>query len=238
MFVFPIEHSTNLKNLDDKNAYFWLMAWKKCFGKYVANDPCAPWGCSKPDGSGCDYSGIANPSGSNPFGLTGDPYSVTYSDQGKLTGNFDTRTYVPTIDPYQVQVPPKSFTGTLASRQYVGMGGASRFARMGGVPESITQDGKTQELVTVPRFSTRNFFQDGEINGVIPQGWDNKYRRKTSWGSGRPLGSQLEIGVLKGADGSSTDKKSDDGMQMAKDGACVVGLALAGFALASLYFKR
>ena len=76
----------------------------------MGDDPCYP-NCSKPDGSGCDYSAMGNTSSANPFGLTGDPYSVTYSDQGKLTGNFDTRTYVPTIDPYQVQVPKKNFAG-------------------------------------------------------------------------------------------------------------------------------
>ena len=79
-----------------------------CYGMLVGDDPCYP-NCSKPDGSGCDYSAMGNTSSANPFGLTGDPYSVTYSDQGKLTGNFDTRTYVPTIDPYQVQVPKKNF---------------------------------------------------------------------------------------------------------------------------------
>ena len=93
----------------------------------MGDDPCYP-NCSKPDGSGCDYSAMGNTSSANPFGLTGDPYSVTYSDQGKLTGNFDTRTYVPTIDPYQVQVPKKNFAGFLESRQYLGFYGEGKHA--------------------------------------------------------------------------------------------------------------
>ncbi len=143
-----------------------------CYGQLVGNDPCYP-NCSKPDGSGCDYSALSDTTSANPFGLTGDPYSVTYSEQGKLTGNFDTRTYVPTIDPYQVQVPKKNFAGFLESRQYLGFYGneAPRcsFANQSGTAESITQDGSTTELTAVPRFSTRDFFKQGEMDGVMTQ---------------------------------------------------------------------
>ena len=87
------------------------MAYQMCYGKYVQNDPCSPF-CSKPDGSGCDYSPMSNPYGSNPYGKTGDPYSVT--------------------------------------------------------AESITQDGTTTTLTAVPRFSTQNFFQRGQMDGLSP----------------------------------------------------------------------
>tara|TARA_A200000159_G_scaffold164029_1_gene192217 strand:- start:1258 stop:1869 length:612 start_codon:yes stop_codon:yes gene_type:complete len=146
------------------------MAYQMCYGKYVANDPCSPF-CSKPDGSGCDYSPLANPSGANPFGKTGDPYSVTYSDQGSITGNFTQRTYVPTIDPYQVQTPPKNFHGFASNREeFMTFADYSSepcaFANQSGSAESITQDGNTTTLTAVPRFSTRNFFQGGEMNGL------------------------------------------------------------------------
>lgn len=146
------------------------MAYQMCYGKYVANDPCAPF-CSKPDGSGCDYSPLANPSGANPFGKTGDPYSVTYSDQGSITGNFTQRTYVPTIDPYQVQTPPKNFHGFASNREeFMTFSDYSSepcaFANQSGSAESITQDGNTTTLTAVPRFSTRNFFKQGEMDGL------------------------------------------------------------------------
>lgn len=82
--------------------------WQKCYGKYVANDPCFPF-CSLPDGSGCDYTPIINSNGDNPFGLT-QQYAVTYGDD-PLTGNYSTRVYTPVIDPYQSQVPPLNFDG-------------------------------------------------------------------------------------------------------------------------------
>ena len=144
------------------------MSYQMCYGKYVSNDPCYPF-CSKPDGSGCDYSPMANPSGSNPFGLTGDPYSVTYSDQGRLTGNFTTRTYVPTIDPYQTQVPPKNFHGFVSNRnEYTTFSSNSsqRSPFLSMSAESITQDGTTTTLTAVPRFSTQNFFQKGQMDGL------------------------------------------------------------------------
>jgi hypothetical protein len=146
------------------------MAYQMCYGKYVQNDPCSPF-CSKPDGSGCDYSPMANPRGSNPYGKTGDPYSVTYSDQGSITGNFNTRTYVPTIDPYQTQVPPKNFNGFVSNRRELTTFSDNNwlpttFVNQSGSPESITQDGKTTTLTAVPRFSTRNFFQKGQMDGL------------------------------------------------------------------------
>ena len=157
-----------------------------CYGQIVQNDPCYPF-CSKPDGSGCDYSPMGNTSSANPFGLTGDPYSVTYSDQGKLTGNFDTRTYVPTIDPYQVQVPKKNFAGFLESRQYLGFYGEGNtqcaFANQTGTAESITQDGKTMDLTAVPRWSTADFFKSGEMNGVIPQRSSSRHSWQCSCGA-------------------------------------------------------
>jgi len=142
-----------------------------CKDGYRLDDPCYPF-CSKQDGSGCDYSTIGQ-GGSNPFGLTGEPYSVTYSDQGKLTGNFDTRVYTPTIDPYQAQLPPKNFSGFAGSnREFMTFADYSSppcaFAQAIGTAESITQDGTTTELTAVPRFSTRDFFKSGEMNGVIP----------------------------------------------------------------------
>ena len=148
------------------------MAYQMCYGKYVQNDPCSPF-CSKPDGSGCDYSPMSNPYGSNPYGKTGDPYSVTYSDQGSITGNFNTRTYVPTIDPYQTQVPPKNFHGFASSRnEYTTFSSyaspPSTFVNQSGSPESITQDGTTTTLTAVPRFSTQNFFQRGQMDGLSP----------------------------------------------------------------------
>jgi len=146
------------------------MAYQMCYGKYVQNDPCYPF-CSKPDGSGCDYSPMSNPRGSNPYGLTGDPYSVTSSDQGRITGNFNTRTYVPTIDPYQTQVPQKNFHGFVSTRdEYITFSDYSSdpcpFANQSGSPESITQDGTTTNLTAVPRFSTRNFFQEGQVDSL------------------------------------------------------------------------
>lgn len=178
------------------------MPYQMCYGKYVANDPCYPL-CSKPDGSGCDTSPVANPQGANPFGLTGDPYSVTYSDQGSITGNFDTRTYVPTIDPYQSQVPPsmKKFHGFGGFREnrdeyttfasYAGE--IDAFANQSGMAESLTQDGKTTSLTAVPRFSTSNFFSDGEMNGVIP-------RRKRRRGR-RRVGQDFEITIVPDSQG-------------------------------------
>jgi hypothetical protein len=163
------------------------MAYQKCYGKYVANDPCYP-SCSTPDGSGCDYAPLSQTEGSNPWGLTGKPYSVTYSDQGKLTGNFDTRVYVPTIDPYQVQVPPtNSFSGFMSARQYLGFYGDTQpqcaFARATGTPESITQDGSTTELTAVPRYSTKDFFAEGEMDKLSPkpsgggrEAWKHSYK--------------------------------------------------------------
>ena len=130
------------------------MAYQMCYGKYVQNDPCSPF-CSKPDGSGCDYSPMSNP----------------YSDQGSITGNFNTRTYVPTIDPYQTQVPPKNFHGFASSRnEYTTFSSyastPSTFVNQSGSPESITQDGTTTTLTAVPRFSTQNFFQRGQMDGL------------------------------------------------------------------------
>lgn len=144
----------------------------ECKDGYRLNDPCYPF-CSKSDGSGCDYSSLGR-GGSNPFGLTGDPYSVTYSDQGKLTGNFETRVYTPTIDPYQAQRPPKNFSGFAGSnREFMSFSNYSSpqcaFEQAIGTPESITQDGSTTELTAVPRFSTRNFFKQGEMDGVMTQ---------------------------------------------------------------------
>jgi hypothetical protein len=146
------------------------MAYQMCYGKYVQNDPCSPF-CSKPDGSGCDYSPMSNPYVSNPYGKTGDPYSVTYSDQGSITGNFNTRTYVPTIDPYQTQVPAKNFHGFASSRnEYTAFSSyasdPSPFVNQSGSAESITQDGTTTTLTAVPRFSTQNFFQKGQMDGL------------------------------------------------------------------------
>lgn len=148
------------------------MAYQMCYGKYVQNDPCSPF-CSKPDGSGCDYSPMSNPYGSNPFGKTGDPYSVTYSDQGSITGNFNTRTYVPTIDPYQTQVPPKNFHGFVTNRRELttfsnNHWSPTTFVNQSGSAESITQDGTTTTLTAVPRFSTQNFFQRGQMDGLSP----------------------------------------------------------------------
>lgn len=161
------------------------MPMQYCYGQLVGNDPCYP-NCSKPDGSGCDYSALSDTTSSNPFGLTGDPYSVTYSEQGKLTGNFDTRVYVPTIDPYQVQVPKKNFAGFLESRQYLGFYGNEApqcsFANQSGTAESITQDGKTMDLTAVPRWSTADFFKSGEMNGVIPKRSSSKHSWKCSCG--------------------------------------------------------
>jgi hypothetical protein len=157
------------------------MAYQMCYGKYVQNDPCSPF-CSKPDGSGCDYSPMSNPYGSNPFGKTGDPYSVTYSDQGSITGNFNTRTYVPTIDPYQTQVPPKNFHGFVSNRRELttfseNTWTPSTFLSQSGSAESITQDGTTTTLTAVPRFSTSNFFQRGQMDGLSTTTTANRGRR-------------------------------------------------------------
>lgn len=145
----------------------------ECKDGYRLNDPCYPF-CSKMDGSGCDYTSLGG-GGSNPFGLTGDPYSVTYSDQGKLTGNFDTRVYTPTIDPYQAQRPPKDFSGFAGTnREFMSFSAYSSpqcaFSQAIGTPESITQDGSTTELTAVPRFSTKDFFAEGEMDKLSPSG--------------------------------------------------------------------
>lgn len=147
------------------------MPTMKCYGKYVENDPCYPF-CSAPDGSGCDYGAG--------FGLTGSPYQVTYSDQGKLTGNFSTKTIVPVIDPYQAQVPEslKGFDGFQRNRDYMSFSsyasGDCPFAKATGTAESVTQGGTTTELTAVPRYSTKNFFKQGEMDGLSPRAASTK----------------------------------------------------------------
>ena len=218
-----------------------------CYGKYASNDPCAPF-CSKPDGSGCDYSPLANPSGANPFGKTGDPYSVTYSDQGALTGNFTQRTYVPTIDPYQVQTPPKNFHGFASNREeFMTFADYSSdpcpFVNQSGTAESITQDGKTTTLTAVPRFSTRDFFQSGQMNGLT-EGTDStcdspKFRRENRIFCEQQdkqkgqvgLGDGIEIAVMTGADGSKSLDKLQEGMSETMKG--LLGLTIV---IGSIYF--
>lgn len=159
----------------------------ECKDGYRLDDPCYPF-CSKSDGSGCDYSSLGA-GGSNPYGLTGDPYAVTYSDQGKVTGNFDTRVYVPTIDPYQAQRPPVNNFGGFAGthREFMSFSDYTTpncaFSQAIGTPESITQDGTTTELTAVPRFSTRDFFKDGEMDKLSPkpsggerEAWKHAYK--------------------------------------------------------------
>ena len=182
------------------------MSYMKCYGQYVANDPCAPF-CSKPDGSGCDYAGG--------MGLTGSPYSVTYSDQGALTGNTDTRTYVPTIDPYQSQVPPSqqkpfsgesdheflSFADNSMPRDAFASANGLGLASGAGTAESVEQDGKTTTLTAVPRYSSADFFSEGEMNGVIPSKKRARGRRR--------LGEGFQIDVLRGVDGSKGRQNYD-----------------------------
>lgn len=206
------------------------MAYMKCYGQYVANDPCAPF-CSKPDGSGCDYAGG--------LGLTGDPYSVTYSDQGAITGNTDTRTYVPTIDPYQAQVPPsakKPFSGEFdneylsfadnsstpcAFAQANGLGLASG----SGTADYIIQDGVKTPITAVPRFNTASFFSDGEMNGVIPRQPRRRGRRR--------VGDDFDIAVLTGADGAKTHMVPNPKKYENVQNFVALGLLAAlGFALA------
>jgi len=135
-----------------------MSRFQKCYGKYVANDPCFPF-CSLPDGSGCDYSPIIDVDGSNPFGLTS-RYTVTYGDD-PVTGNYSRRTFSPVIDPYQTIVPPKSFDGGGMCRSFDG-GGAD-------CPEPFQENmntgfrnanGLAYNFRLVPTFDRSDFFDD------------------------------------------------------------------------------
>ena len=70
----------------------------KCYGQYVANDPCYPV-CTNPQTGECDYSGIF---GGQSGGGPATNYQVTTGDA--VAGNTSTRTVIgDLIDPYQVQ---------------------------------------------------------------------------------------------------------------------------------------
>ena len=71
----------------------------KCYGQYVANDPCYPV-CTNPQTGECDYAGIfGGQSGGGPT----DNYTVTTGDA--VAGNTSTRTNISMIDPYQSITP-------------------------------------------------------------------------------------------------------------------------------------
>ena len=190
------------------------MAYMKCYGKYVANDPCAPF-CSKPDGSGCDYGAG--------FGLTEGPYSVTYSDQGAITGNTDTRVVVPVIDPYQAQTPPSSNSFSAETdHEYLAFAdnsaGQCAFAQATGTAEYLTENGQRTNLTTIPRYSTARFFEDGEVNGIIPRPKRRRGRRR--------VGEDLSLAVLTGADGSKTQPQTKELSEKEKQIHSVIAIGL------------
>lgn len=78
----------------------------KCYGQYVANDPCYPV-CTNPNTGECDYTGIF---GGQSGGGPATNYQITTGDA--VAGNTSTRTNVSMIDPYQSITPDMlSFSG-------------------------------------------------------------------------------------------------------------------------------
>ena len=142
-----------------------MSKWQKCYGKYVANDPCYPF-CSLPDGSGCDYAPIIDVNSDNPFGLT-EQYSVIYGDD-PVTGNYSRRTFTPVIDPYQSQVSPTNFDGM---RAFDGGGSCFSFDGSGAdCPESFKENldigfkyangVSAYDFNVVPTFDRSDFFNE------------------------------------------------------------------------------
>ena len=73
-----------------------------------------------------------------------------------------------------------------------------------GTAESVEQDGKTTTLTAVPRYSSADFFSEGEMNGVIPSKKRARGRRR--------LGEGFQIDVLRGVDGSKGRQNYDLGI--------------------------
>jgi len=131
--------------------------WQKCYGQYVANDPCFPF-CSLPDGSGCDYSPLRSDiGGSNPFGLT-QQYSVIYGDD-PVTGNYSKSVYTPVIDPYQTQVPPSSFDGIRENDDW-GYGGSMEDPFLEDINGDFRQSIGNYNFQVVPTFDNSDFFNE------------------------------------------------------------------------------
>ena len=166
----------------------------KCYGQYVANDPCYPL-CSNPVTGECDYSSVFG--GSSAGGPT-DNWTITTGDA--VAGNTQTRTNISMIDPYQSITPPMlSFSGggfgwgdddtgcPFLDRGYVNANGTP----------NIKVDGKTYTYQ--PTFSWRNDDFFGEPSG----GFDDNNYDCDRWPQLCPdrMPSDLRVSALRLVDG-------------------------------------
>ena len=161
----------------------------KCYGQYVANDPCYPL-CTNPSTGECDYSSVFG--GSSAGGPT-DNYTTTWGDA--VAGNTSTQTHISVLDPYQSQNPKDfGFNGESTGCPFLD----ERYNNAYGTP-SIDVDGKTYTYQPTFAFKRNDFFNSPE-QGFVDDNYDCQRWPQLCRNRENPMGD-LRVSAMRLVDG-------------------------------------